>query len=78
MLSTVIQKTLMYFQRLDLFCFRIFFEQVGTIYSFLFLFKVNEIGDEAEKMCRDNRRVVSRLVQWIFLLLLSKTDISFL
>ena len=65
------------FQETFLFEAVLFLVQVGTIHSFLFLFEINEIGDEAEKMCRDNTRVVSRLVQWIFLLLLSKTDISF-
>ena len=56
------------FQETYLFDTIPFPEQVGTIHSFLFLFEINEIGDEAEKMCRDNTRVVSRLVQWIFLL----------
>ena len=56
------------FQETFLFDTKPFPEQVGTIHSFLFLFEINEIGDEAEKMCRDNTRVVSRLVQWIFLL----------
>ena len=55
------------FQETFLFEALLFHVQVGTIHSFLFLFEINEIGDEAEKMCRDNTRVVSRLVQWIFL-----------
>ena len=56
------------FQETFLFEAVFFLVQVGTIHSFLFLFEINEIGDEAEKMCRDNTRVASRLVQWIFLL----------
>ena len=66
------------FQQTFLFDAVLFLVQVGTIHSFLFLFEINEIGDEAEKMCRDNTRVVSISSMDFSFKPLSKTDISFL
>ena len=44
------------FQETFLFEAVLFLVQVSTIHSFLFLFEINEIGDEAEKMRRDNTK----------------------